>query len=490
VELVRDYASEQLVEEGEQAQVEEAHTRAVIAFALARSEAVEAADDEVAQAEMARSEADLRSALRRLVGRADVEDGLLLATALAPFVLRRGYDGFVGQALTSLLRRARQVETGDARLARATMWKAWLTAQFAQPDTAGEVRADLADALRLARRSGAEETLLQALSLVMQTLQVTGDVAAASAAVAEGLPLVEATGDRRRTARFCAWAGIVATQTGRVEDALALARRGLDNAARDDVRTQILLMLELSAQPRDRAAGLMLRLPPVGELIHEARRLDDPRYVLLLLRGAAWLSLGEGDLRTAAARCADSLRLSYRRAAWRDLPFAILPLAVVAARRRDHVDAARLHGMVRSRVDLIRGVVPPARFEEYLAAVEVSRRALGESVFEAMADRGEAEMRIDALTGPLRYADSVVVGDTGRPHVPPQSRRPEPEQLTPREEEVLRELVTGATNKEISHRLGMAPKTVMHHSVAIYRKLGVRGRAEATAWAFRHGLVE
>jgi DNA-binding NarL/FixJ family response regulator len=36
----------------------------------------------------------------------------------------------------------------------------------------------------------------------------------------------------------------------------------------------------------------------------------------------------------------------------------------------------------------------------------------------------------------------------------------------------------------------MAPKTVMHHSVAIYRKLGVRGRAEATAWAFRHGLVE
>jgi DNA-binding NarL/FixJ family response regulator len=29
----------------------------------------------------------------------------------------------------------------------------------------------------------------------------------------------------------------------------------------------------------------------------------------------------------------------------------------------------------------------------------------------------------------------------------------------------------------------------MHHSVAIYRKLGVRGRAEATAAAFRYGLL-
>ena len=53
----------------------------------------------------------------------------------------------------------------------------------------------------------------------------------------------------------------------------------------------------------------------------------------------------------------------------------------------------------------------------------------------------------------------------------------------------LEELITGATNKEISRRLGMAPKTVMHHSMAIYRKLEVRDRAEAVAEAFRRGLV-
>ena len=35
-----------------------------------------------------------------------------------------------------------------------------------------------------------------------------------------------------------------------------------------------------------------------------------------------------------------------------------------------------------------------------------------------------------------------------------------------------------------------AAKTVMHHSVAIYRKLGVAGRSAATAWAFQNGVMD
>ena len=43
----------------------------------------------------------------------------------------------------------------------------------------------------------------------------------------------------------------------------------------------------------------------------------------------------------------------------------------------------------------------------------------------------------------------------------------------------------GMSNKEIAARLGISPKTVMHHTVAIYRVLGVRGRAEAAVAAVR-----
>jgi len=35
----------------------------------------------------------------------------------------------------------------------------------------------------------------------------------------------------------------------------------------------------------------------------------------------------------------------------------------------------------------------------------------------------------------------------------------------------------------------MSQSTVMHHTVSVYRKLAVRGRAEAVAHARRTGLV-
>jgi hypothetical protein len=46
---------------------------------------------------------------------------------------------------------------------------------------------------------------------------------------------------------------------------------------------------------------------------------------------------------------------------------------------------------------------------------------------------------------------------------------------------VLDLLAAGGTNREISADLGISTKTVMHHTSSIYRKLAVRGRAEAVA---------
>jgi DNA-binding CsgD family transcriptional regulator len=50
---------------------------------------------------------------------------------------------------------------------------------------------------------------------------------------------------------------------------------------------------------------------------------------------------------------------------------------------------------------------------------------------------------------------------------------------------VLDLLGEGASNPEIGRQLGISGKTVMHRTMTIYRKLGVRGRAEAAAWAAR-----
>ena len=61
--------------------------------------------------------------------------------------------------------------------------------------------------------------------------------------------------------------------------------------------------------------------------------------------------------------------------------------------------------------------------------------------------------------------------------------------LTAREAEVLRLIAAGCTSQEIADRLVISIHTVERHITHIYQKLGVRGRAEAVAFAFTHGIA-
>jgi NarL family two-component system response regulator LiaR len=69
-------------------------------------------------------------------------------------------------------------------------------------------------------------------------------------------------------------------------------------------------------------------------------------------------------------------------------------------------------------------------------------------------------------------------------------RSPEnPEPLTERETEVLRQLALGKSNKEIAATLVIAEKTVRTHVSNILGKLGVSSRTQAVLHAVRSGLV-
>ena len=61
--------------------------------------------------------------------------------------------------------------------------------------------------------------------------------------------------------------------------------------------------------------------------------------------------------------------------------------------------------------------------------------------------------------------------------------------LSGREREVVGLIAAGATNREIAQRLYLSPHTVKEHTSAIYRKLGVRNRAEAVKRAQRLGII-
>ena len=84
--------------------------------------------------------------------------------------------------------------------------------------------------------------------------------------------------------------------------------------------------------------------------------------------------------------------------------------------------------------------------------------------FEALgaaswADRARAELR--------------ATGETARRRDPSTL-----DQLTEQELQVVRTVSQGATNREAAAQLFISPRTVDHHLRSVFRKLGIRSRAE------------
>ena len=64
-----------------------------------------------------------------------------------------------------------------------------------------------------------------------------------------------------------------------------------------------------------------------------------------------------------------------------------------------------------------------------------------------------------------------------------------PAGLTGREVEVLRLIAAGHSNRAIAQALFISPNTVLRHVSNIFTKTGVANRAQAAAYATRHGLT-
>ena len=102
-----------------------------------------------------------------------------------------------------------------------------------------------------------------------------------------------------------------------------------------------------------------------------------------------------------------------------------------------------------------------------------NRTDLARDVFKAFA-AGDRE-RIESLLAPgLRF------------HSPAD---PDLDQLTPREQEVLRLIARGYAYKEIATRLHLSVKTIETHVSAVLRKLQLSNRHQLTAWANERRLV-
>lgn len=92
----------------------------------------------------------------------------------------------------------------------------------------------------------------------------------------------------------------------------------------------------------------------------------------------------------------------------------------------------------------------------------------------------------DAVFSP-QLAGFVLDAFSGKDNDPVDS---ELDQLTPREQEVLRLIARGYLYKEIARRLGISIKTVEAHASSVLRKLQLSTRHELSRWAAERDLID
>jgi DNA-binding NarL/FixJ family response regulator len=212
------------------------------------------------------------------------------------------------------------------------------------------------------------------------------------------------------------------------------------------------------------------------EVVRENEAFAAP---LLALRGA--VALAHGD--PAAAREAIATLAETASRLRRD---ELVALAKVLAAR-----AAQLAGDPVAAAELEAAVEEFARLEMPLeeghARLELARAVAMERPHLAVEHARTALAAFERL-GAARDADetAAVLRGLGAPG------RPAPRlggTLTKREQEVLALLGGGLSNADIASRLVISPKTAEHHVSRILKKLGLRSRAEAAAYAIRASVT-
>jgi DNA-binding CsgD family transcriptional regulator len=160
---------------------------------------------------------------------------------------------------------------------------------------------------------------------------------------------------------------------------------------------------------------------------------------------------------------------------------ALAPLGAIAVQHRERLDGSGyprgLSGSAISR---------PARILGAADAYQAMREPRAHRPARTP-DEAAAELRADVKAGRLDVeAVEAILGAAGHRI---SRRRDGPFGLTAREVDVLRLLAVGLSNKEISQRLVITPKTVGNHVEHIYAKIDIRSRAGAGLFAMQHGLL-
>ena len=302
----------------------------------------------------------------------------------------------------------------------------------------------------------------------------------------EALSIWREIDDRAGVARCVSNLGIIMMEQGKYEQAqrhfeesIALWRV-LDN--------QFFLAVPLS--------NLGLALHWQGDLNRAARYFDealqiyrelgDPATELLVLNNVALNLLHQQQLEQALTLLLQKLPRAYEQDDQRVLALMLEGGMRILTAAGQFQMAAQLGGAAEAISPAQTLLTTPAALNEHERIVERLRSQMGRADFEQAWARGQS-LRIDELLAELNALDVDALtqnfqglGDLTAPDDNP---------LTPREQEVLRLVAEGLSNRQIARRLVISTGTVNVHLANVYAKLEVSSRTAAVHTARESGWL-
>lgn len=433
---------------------------------------------------------DLLDAMRLAVSLGLADDALDIGRGLGEHWDLRGYGPVQRELLDSALELGERTGADPVRIANATLWSAYLALRHSS-DVDHEVHCSrIRRAERTARDAGDDATLFHAQCVWLLVTPVTGDLEQAAAAAELGLELAEQNNNEAWRAVISVWAGMLAGLCGDDDRAIQLGTEALTLARRNGDKETVVRASMLLGGLSDRLPEGVPGLPSAKETLDLTRELGMTYYEAVAVIRMVEISIRREDRDSATRWMAEALEVARRIPGSSTVGFHLLAVASTAHLCGDAHRAAFFFGTVRDSFDRLQHFIPASQRERQDSMVDSTRSMLGEEGFERQAALGAMLSRSEAVDEAIHYIEQLrgPVADQAASAIDPDLAPLD--RLTARQLEVLRLLAAGLTNKDIAAQLGVRSKTVMHHTTAIYRSLGVRGRGEAAAIAFRAQLVD
>jgi predicted ATPase/DNA-binding CsgD family transcriptional regulator len=473
LQTIRAFALERLAETGEEPAVRTAHADLFLTLVEESAPAFRFDADARVLDHVEAEHDNLRAALRWCLETKDVARTLRLTAALARFWLVRGHVSEGRTWLTQALALDAAAAPPGPR-ARA-LWGTAMLAHFQNDYDLAVER--FRESLGLARALGDREAEANALAGLATTVGRHQDPLAAREMYAEAIRIAADLGDRPMAATLRQGLATILWYQGDHEEARPLLRQSLAEA-------EALGLAYDAAAARQILGWLALgdgRLGEARQLLEASAvalgKLHDRWGVARCRMGLGYAANAAGDLPSARRNFAECLRIVGELGHKLITCGCLGGLAIVAATDGRAERAASLFGAADALRATLHANHSTLVQEAQGNGMAVARAALGDDAFQRAFDGGGALTLEEARALAEREAAE---GDSGA----------SVGGLTLAELRVLRLVAGGLSNARAAAELVVSERTVHAHLRAIYRKLGVGSRAEATRFAVENGLLD